>query len=94
MNNLEHENTDAKNAVGDTRAARAAVSRQTDGFARLGRHLQQLQEEYRMRTGRFATLPTEQPLAVREAIERAEVDDEPIIDEIRAIRTGLAEKRE
>ena len=94
MNNIEHENTDAKNAVGDTRAARAAVSAQTDGFARLGRHLQQLQEEYRMRTGRFASLPTEQPVAVREAIQGAEVDDEPIIHEIRAIRDSLAENRE
>lgn len=94
MNNMEHENTDAKNAVGDTRAARVVVSRQTDGFVLLGRHLQQLQEEYRTRTGRFANLPTEKPLAVREAIEGAEVDDEPMIDEIRAIRKGLAEKRE
>ncbi len=64
MSNIEHENTDAKDAVGDTRAARAAVSRQTDGFARLGPHLQQLQEQYRTRTGRFANLPTEQPAAV------------------------------
>ncbi len=94
MNNIDHENTNAKDAVGDTRAARAAVSRQTDGFALLGRHLQQLQEEYRMRTGRFANLPTEQPVAVREAIEGAEVDDEPIIHEIRAVRNSLAERRE
>ena len=52
MNSLEDEHQDAQNAVSDTRAARAAVSKQTDGFARLGPHLQQLQEEYRTRTGR------------------------------------------
>lgn len=93
MNSIEHEHQEEKNAVSDTRAARAAVSKQTDGFARLGRHLQEVQEEYRMRTGRFASLPTERPVAVRKAIKGAEVDDEPIIHEIRDIRNRLAEKR-
>ena len=57
MSDIEHENRDSGNAVGDTRAARAALGKQTDGFARLGPHLREIQEEYRLRTWRFASLP-------------------------------------
>lgn len=48
MTNIEHQDPDTRNAVDDTRAARVALSAQTDGFARLGPHLQEVQEEYRL----------------------------------------------
>lgn len=77
-----------RNVLDEVRAARAAVSEQAGGFAGLGDYLRTVQEEYRTRTGRFAGVPTERPDEVQRLIDAVETDD-PLLDELRAVRSGL-----
>ena len=73
------------NVVDEVRALRAEVSRETDGFKRMGEYLRHVREQHRLRTGPFADLPSEQPEDVRRAIAAADTG-EPLIDDLRRVR--------
>jgi len=60
-----------QNVVDEVRALRAEVSRETDGFERMGEYLRRIRDEYRNRSGRFAGLGTEPSESVRQAIASA-----------------------
>lgn len=77
----------SRNVVDEVRAARAAVAEQAGGLAGLGEYLKRVEDEFRSRTGRFADVPKERPADVQRLIETADTD-EPLLDEIRALRSG------
>jgi len=60
-----------QNVVDEVRALRAEVSRDTDGFERMGEHLRRIRDEYRNRSGRFTGLGTQPSESVRQAIASA-----------------------
>ena len=47
------------------------MSRETDGFERMGEYLRGIRDEYRNRSGRFAGLGTELSESARQAIASA-----------------------
>jgi len=89
MTAIEGYRREPRNVVEEVRAARAAVSEQAAGFAGLGEYLWKVQDEFRTRTGRFADVPADRPAEVQRLIDAAETG-EPLLDELRAARSGLA----
>ncbi len=76
-----------QNMVDEVRALRAEVSRETDGFERMGEHLRQIRDEYRNRSGRFAGLGTEPGESVRQAIASApDGDSWDAVADVRTLR--------
>ena len=61
------------------------MSRETDGFERMGGYLRGIRDEYRGRSGRFAGLGTEPSEFVRQAI--ASVPDGDSGDTVANVRT-------
>ncbi len=90
MTTMDNRRPEPRNVVEEVRAARAAVSQQAGGFAGLGEYLRKVQDEYRTRTGRFAGVPADRSEEVQRLIDAAETD-EPLLDELRAARSGRAE---
>ncbi len=85
MTTVDGSHPEPRNVVDDVRSARAAVSEQAGGFAGLGEYLEKVQQEVRTRTGRFADVPAVRPAEVQRLIDAAETDD-PLLDELRAVR--------
>jgi hypothetical protein len=76
-----------QNVVDDVRALRAEVSRETDGFERMGEHLRRIRDEYRNRSGRFAGLGTQPSESVRQAIaSAADEDSGNAVTDVRTLR--------
>jgi hypothetical protein len=81
----------ARSVVDEVRAARAAVAEQAGGLAGLGDYLARVELEFRTRSGRFADVPAQRPADLQRLIDAAETDD-PLLDEIRALRTDIPEE--
>jgi hypothetical protein len=76
-----------QDVVDDVRALRAEVSRETDGFERMGEYLRRIRDEYLNRSGRFAGLGTEPSESVRQAIASVpDGDSWDAVADVRALR--------
>lgn len=76
-----------QNVVNDVRALRAEVSRETDGFERMGEYLRRIRDEYQNRSGRFAGLGTQPSDSVRQAIASAPDEDSgSAVADVRTLR--------
>ena len=91
MTTVDGSHPEPRNVVDEVRSARAAVSRQSRGFAGLGPYLEKIENEYRTRTGRFADVPAVRPAEAQRLIDAAETDD-PLLDELRTVRAERAKR--
>ena len=66
--------TPNQNVVDDVRCAKTWVDQKFVSFDQLATQLRSLEEDFRNRTGQFATVPTKRPQWVQDLIDQAPIE--------------------